>query len=568
MLKGLPSTYDEVKDWSWEKFQPFAQELLDRELTDETSHEWLTDFSQLYDTLSEVMIKAEVANTQNTADEVVENRLNTFLEQVLPPFINMTNDMNKKIIAAEIEPQGFGSIMRNLIADVELFREENLPLIPEDQKIGNEYNKLVGGQTINWEGEEITIDQTGPLLQNPDRAVREKLWRTTRERQLQDREKLNELYGRAVTLRDTMARNAGLPNYVAYAFKSKHRFDYTPNDVETFRNSIEKAIVPAATRIYQKRAKQMGVDSFRPWDELADPFNRTPLRPYQTIDELNDKVSSIFHQVDPELGGYYDEMRERDALDLENRKNKAPGGYNTQFPVERLPFIFMNAVGIHDNVQTLLHEGGHAFHCFETNALDYAYQREYPIEMAEVASMSMELLGMPYLEKDKGGFYTAQDAARARIEHLEGMILFWPYMSVVDAFQTWAYTNVDQATNAANCDAAWSDIWDRFMPGIDYSGLDEIKKTGWHRKLHIFGVPMYYVEYGIAQLASTQVWANSLKDPQKAIADYRRALSLGGTAILPELYGAAGAKLAFDVDTLQTAANLIEKTVAEQEKIS
>ena len=243
-------------------------------------------------------------------------------------------------------------------------------------------------------------------------------------------------------------------------------------------------------------------------------------------------------------------MRREKLLDLVNRKRKAPGGYCTDFSAVKRPFICMNAVGVHDDVQTLLHEGGHSFHVFETASLPYHQQTQVPMEFAEVASMGMELLAAPYLAADQGGFYSPADAARARIEHLEGTLLFWPYMAVVDAFQHWVYENPDAATDPVNCDRTWGEQWDRFMRGVDWGGLEEEKVTGWHRKLHIFQVPFYYVEYGLAQLGAMQVWRNALRDQAKAVANYRQALALGGTVTLPELFATAGAKFAFDAQTL------------------
>jgi oligoendopeptidase F len=282
---------------------------------------------------------------------------------------------------------------------------------------------------------------------------------------------------------------------------------------------------------------------------------------------LEDGVEAIFQHVDPQLGKYFVTMREEKLLDLDNRKGKAPGGFCSEFNVQRRPFIFMNAVGVHDDVQTLLHEGGHAFHVFETSNLPYNQQLQVGMEFAEVASMAMELLAAPYLGVDYGGFYTRQQAARARIEHLEGAILFWPYMAVVDAFQHWVYLHPEEARLPVNCDTTWSNLWDRFMQGVDWDGLDVEKATGWHRKLHIFQVPFYYIEYGLAQLGAMQVWRNAITDQAQAVADYRKGLALGGTVSLPLLYTTAGAKFAFDEPTLGQAIDLAMETIAALEEI-
>jgi oligoendopeptidase F len=284
--------------------------------------------------------------------------------------------------------------------------------------------------------------------------------------------------------------------------------------------------------------------------------------------ELEAKTSAIFHAVDPQLGEYFEIMRREGLLDLDNRKSKAPGAYCTDFPIAGRPIIFANSIGVHDDVQTLLHEGGHAFHVFESADLPYCWHTQIPWEFMEVASMSMEFLGGPYLTVDHGGFYTPSQAARARIEHLERSLLFWPYMVVVDAFQHWVYENAVAASQPTSCDLAWAELWQRFVPGVDWSGLEQEMRTGWQRKAHIHTDPFYYVEYGLAQLGATQVWRNAMRDQAGAVAAYRRALALGDTVTLPDLFSAAGARFAFDAEVLSEAVTLILHTVEELEKVS
>jgi oligoendopeptidase F len=466
-----------------------------------------------------------------------------------------------------LEPDGLEIPLRNFKAESDLFRDENLPLLAEDQKLGNEYNKIVGAQTVEWEGEEVTVTQLRPVYQETDRDLREKAWRLVAERQLADRGAINELWRRFLSLRMKIAENAGRSDYRAYRWQQLLRFDYTPEDSLRFDQAIEEVVVPAATRIYERRRKMLGVDTLRPWDLDVDPAGRGPLRPFKGADELVTGASNIFHLVHPTLGAHFDTMVMEDLLDLENRKNKAPGAYCTSFDTIRRPFIFQNAVGLHDDLQTLLHEAGHAFHVFESAHLPFSAQTNVPMEFAEVASMSMEYLGMPYLLKESGGFYDRQEAARAEIEHLERSLAFWPYMAIVDSFQHWVYTHPEAAADPSRCDEQWGQLWQRFMPVIDYSGLEDVMVTGWHRKLHIHQVPFYYVEYGLAQLGAVQVWGNSLRNPIDAVQDYRFALSLGGTTTLPNLFQAAGARLAFDAQTLQAAINLMETTVEQLREV-
>jgi oligoendopeptidase F len=368
-------------------------------------------------------------------------------------------------------------------------------------------------------------------------------------------------------IRKQKAANAGMDNYRSFQWQQNRRFSYTPENCKEFHQAIEAVVVPAAQRIYKKRRQQLAVDTLRPWDLKVDPSGRPPLQPFSNIEEMEGKAEAIFKQVDPELGAYFSTMRQENLLDLDNRKGKAPGGFCTSFPVVKRPFIFMNAVGVHRDVQTLLHEAGHAFHNFEKSHLPYYPQWDVNMEFSEVASMAMELLAAPYLNEEHGGYYSKADAARARIEHLESSICFWPYMAVVDAFQHWVYENADAATNPDHCDAKWGELWDRFMVGVDYSGFEDEKVTGWHRKLHIFLVPFYYVEYGLAQLGAVQVWNNALQDQATTLRNYRKALSLGGTVSLPELYETAGARLAFDAQTLGEAVTLMEKVIGNLETV-
>jgi oligoendopeptidase F len=470
--------------------------------------------------------------------------------------------LKQKLLASNLEPAGFEIPLRNMRAEAALFRETNLPRLVENRKLSSEYDKIVGAQTVQWEGREFTLQQMRPIAQNPDRVVRERAWRLASDRWLADRSTLNELWAKTVPLRKQIALNAGCTDFRAYRWRELLRFDYTPADCETFHAAIEAVAVPAANRIYARAKQQLGVDRLRPWDcdFDRDPLNYPALTPFENVADLMEKTEKIFQHVDPQLGEYFAIMRREGLLDLDNRKGKAPGGFCTEFPIAQRPFIFMNSVGMRDDVRTMLHESGHAFHVFETNHLPYIQQLQVTMEFAEVASMSMELLAAPYLPEKFGGFYSAPEAARDRVEHLERIILFWPYMAVVDAFQQWAHTHLDGA-DPAECDAKWAELQQRFMPGVDWSGLEVEMMTGWHRKQHIHRAPFYYVEYGLAQLGAVQVWRNALKDQAASLAKYRKALALGGTKSLPELYRAAGAKFAFDAGTMREAVELIETTI-------
>lgn len=407
-------------------------------------------------------------------------------------------------------------------------------------------------------------------MNEADRATREQLWRLAQQRRQQDREALNALWQEMLPLRLQMAENADCADFRDYMWRAYQRFDYSVEDAQAFHEAIAQIAVPAATRIYARHRQELGLDSVRPWDlsdgEWGIPISAPgapKLNPFDSEAEFVQKGAALFQKVDGELGADFETMVREGLLDLENRAGKAPGGYCTYFATARRPFIFMNAVGLHDDVQTLMHEAGHAFHAFAASSLPYGPQQNTPMEFNEVASMAMELLAAPYLGGNGDGqtFYSEPDAARARLEHLEGMILFWPFMAVVDGFQHWAYTHTDEAADPAACDAQWTALWARYMPGVDWSGLDDVTETGWHRKVHIFEVPFYYVEYGMAALGAAQVWQRAVADQAQALADYRKALALGGTATLPELYDAAGVRFAFDADTLRGAVVAIEAEI-------
>jgi oligoendopeptidase F len=560
---SLPKTTEDLLRADWSTFEPYAQELLNRSLMSDSAEEWLADWSELERCLDELYNRLMIAVDQNTADEQRKEHYEEFIDRTFPAYQEMEQKLKTKLLTCGLSPDNFQIPLRNIQSEANLFRSENLPLFAEEAKLASEYGRITGSQTVQWEGKEKTLSQMSTIGQDPDREKRERAWRLTTQRQLQDRQGLNGLWQKLLTTRNQLAKNAGKANYRDFRWQQLLRFDYTPADCESFHAAIEEAVVPAMQRIYERRRKQLGVDKLRPWDLDVDSLGREPLRPYQTFDELEGKISAIFGQLDPKFGEYFTILSREKLLDLDNRKNKAPGAYCNPLMKTRKPFIFLNAVGLHGDVQTLLHEGGHAVHAFEAFELPYYPQLMVPMEFAEVASMSMELLAAPYLTQDKGGFYTSQQAARARIEHLEKNILFWPYMAVVDGFQHWAYTNATLSMDPQECDQAWAGLWKRFMGGVDWSGLEDEMMTGWHRKLHIFLAPLYYVEYGLAQLGATQIWANSLKDQKSAVAAYRQALSLGYTRSLPELYRTAGAHLAFDAATLREAVGLTERVIEE-----
>ena len=563
IFSTFPTTIDDIDPLHWKTFAPYFEELQKRELADGAAGSWLVDWSKLLMLYWESWAVINVEKSLDTADVEKEKAFLTFVNDVVPQAQVANQALKKRLLSLEIHDEDMTLVLRNLRNEADLFREENVPLQTRLAELDSEYDKVTGGMKTDWDGDEKNLVQLGLFLKEKDRAVRERAWKLMMALWLEQRQTLNQLYADMLVLRRQVAANAGLPDYRAYAFREKGRFDYSPEDCFTFHDAIEAVVVPAAQRAYEKKRQQLSLDALLPWDVDVDTKATPPLRPYQGQDELVQGALNILNGVDPELSRHFTLMAEEELLDLETRTGKALGGYCSTLPMRKRPFIFMNGVGIHDDVQTLLHEAGHAFHVFETASLPLIWQTEPPMEFAEVASMSMEMLAAPYLTQSYGGFYSPSEAARARGEHLEGIILFLPYMAVVDLFQHWVYTHPDEAMDAANCDAAWGQLWDRFMPGVDWRGFEDARVTGWHRKPHIFGSPFYYIEYGMAQVGALQVWRNSLADQASAVAAYRRALSLGGTRRLPELFAAAGAEFRFDQEMLTDLVALVEQTIEE-----
>jgi len=563
---SIPKSIDEIDPCQWATFQPFFEALQEIEISSEERRLWLENWSALLSLISESINWIYIQKTIDTTDEKVERAFLDYIENVAPQVQVADQALKERLLSLDLSDMpDMALVVRNLRDEVDLFREENVPLKTELAKLENEYDKLTGSLSTDWDGEEKNLNQLNALLKDKDRAIRERAWQTLMGLWGSRRDDLNQLYADMLVLRRQLADNADLPDYRAYAFREFARFDYTPEDCFTFHEAIETAVVPAARRIFEKKRQRLGLDKLRPWDVDVDTSDAPPLTPYLGQDELIQGSLNILNQVDPALGHHFATMAEENLLDLETRQGKALGGYCMELPVRRRPFIFMNGVGIHDDVQTMLHEAGHAFHVFEGADLPLIWQGNPPMEFCEVASMSMELMAAPYLTKDNGGFYSASEAARARIEHLEGVITFLPYMAVVDAFQHWVYTHPDEAVNSAACDKAWDDLWLRFMPDIDWSGFKEIRMSGWHRKLHIFTVPFYYIEYGMAQIGALQVWQNAIQNEKTAVAAYRKALALGGTQPLPDLFSSAGAEFRFDTVLLAELIILIEQTISDLE---
>ena len=542
---------------------------------------WLLDWSELTAALDEESSRRYIAMTCHTDNAEAEKAYLHFVENVEPQlkprqfalekiYIRRRDELhesqtspatgkNKGTREAHPSENRYFVFDRDVKNHVELFRPENVALETGDAKLCQQYQKLTGSLTVNFRGEETTLVQMGRYLEEPDRALRQEAWELVARRRLQEVDNFDEILDRLIELRQQTARNAGFKNYRDYAFRRLGRFDYTPEDCTRFHDAVAREVMPAVRELHAARRHQLGLDKLhpghlRPWDLAVDPQNRPPLKPFGQVDEMVSRTQKIFDRLDGELAGGFRQMQDLRLLDLDNRKGKAPGGYQQTLAEARVPFIFMNAVGQQRDVETILHEAGHAFHALAARNEDlHAYRNSPPIEFCEVASMSMELLGNEFIEE----FYSAADANRARRVHLEGIIGVFPWIATVDEFQHWIYTHPGHSR--AERAAAWLELMDRFGGDVDWSGYEAARANLWHRQLHIFTHPFYYIEYGIAQLGALQVWANSKRDKAKTLNDYKKSLALGGSHPLPELFAAAGCKFQFDAATIKPLIQLAQE---------
>ncbi|MCE9592136.1 MAG: M3 family oligoendopeptidase [Planctomycetes bacterium] len=533
--------------------EPLYRALLDRPIESPAALEkWLLDLSELDSVLDEAGTNAHNAHSCHTEDAAIEKAYMHFVQVMYPALKPIGFELQKKFVAsphrAALKDPKLALLSKRWQADVEIFRPENIPLQTRATEVVTEYGKLCGRMTVEFRGKTYTLQQLGRFLEEPDRPTREEAWRLSSERRLRDRDATDDIFEKLLDLRGQIARNAGLGDYRAYTWKSMKRFDYTPQQCLSFADAIEKTVVPLVRELDRQRAADLGLEKLRPWDLAVDPKSRAPLRPFDPakVDEFVTKTGRVLQHVSPPLAEQFASLKMGRNLDLESRQGKRPGGYQSSLEESREPFIFMNAAGTQGDVDTLLHESGHAFHFLAACGEPILELRQAPLEFCEVASMSMELFGADHL----GEFYPdPADALRAKRQHLEGVIRFFPWMATIDTFQHWLYTNPGHTREQRT--AQWLAILDRFATGaVDHTGLEPARRSMWHRQLHLFNYPFYYIEYGIAQLGALQLWSRFNRDAASALAGYRRALALGGTRPLPELFTAAGARFDFTRETL------------------
>lgn len=549
---------------NWEDVQPYFVSLLERELTSASDlMQWLADRSELEAVLEEDLAWRYIRVSRDTQNEDHTQAYTHFVQRIQPHMAPLDDQLNRKLLACpftgDLIGEDYRIYLRGVKKAVELFREENIPLQSAISTESQEFGSISAAQTIQHEGKEITMQQAATHLKNPDRAIRETVFRKIVARRATDSETLQQLFENLFIKRHQIAVNAGFDNFRDYMFEAMGRFDYTKSDCFAFHTAIAEEIVPIVKLFQQEQAYKLGLDKLKPWDTEVDPEGRPPLKPFETGVELLEGTVRMLNKLDPFFADCLSTMDEMGHLDLESRAGKAPGGYNYPLYEIGVPFIFMNAVGSQRDLITMVHEGGHAVHSFLSRDLKLTGSKSVPSEVAELASMSMELLTMDYW----GEFYTnEEELKRARIDQLKSVLTLLPWIATVDEFQHRLYENPKHTSEQRT--AIWNELLDKYGTGlVDWSGFEDARSTSWQRQLHLFEVPFYYIEYGMAQLGALAVWMNYRKNPEVALSQYKAALKLGYTRTIPELYETAGIRFDFSREHIAEIKLFIQSILKE-----
>ena len=566
--KGTSSFVDDgFNPGDWDEIKPYVNELLNRKISCSKCIEGIIrDASELSEHISEKGALLYIAMTCDTESDEKRSSFLDFVENVRPKLSEFSDSLNRRLIEHEAVknlPSRYDLMIRSMKNDVDIFRKENIPLGVEQTKLVTESQTINGAMTVEFNGNEYTLPEMRRFLESNERAIREGAWKAVSDRRMQDEERLSEIFDELIIIRSKIARNAGFDTYTDYMFRAMERFDYSKEDCLEFHDAIEAVCVPLMREINSQRVVSLDLDFLMPWDVNEktgvgpDLQGRAPLKPFDNVGEMVEKLSTLFHNMSEDLGEKFDMLVEMDTLDLDTRKGKAPGGYQYYLQKSRVPFIFMNAAGLQGDLETMIHEAGHAFHSIYCSHLELIGERGYPIEFAEVASMSMELM----TQEQWGEFYDEEEANRAKMGHLEGVIFLLPWIATIDSFQHWIYSNPEHTREERA--SVWNSIRDRFGSNMNWEEYTKFRDVSWQQQGHLFGVPFYYVEYGIAQLGALQLWRTQRKDPEKALSDYSNAMRLGNTKTLPELFTAADIKLGFDERHLSSLIQEVRTAMAE-----
>jgi oligoendopeptidase F len=548
----------DFKITTWENLKPILEELKNRTINSVAElKQWMKDHSEIEAVINEDGAWRYIKMTCNTLDEKLQESFNFFVTEIEPFIAPYNNDLNKKLVDCpfvdQLEKDTYFVFVRGVKKSIELYREENIPLNTELRQKEQEYGNISAAQTITHDNEVMTLQKAATFFKNNDRALRETIYHKIQARRALDETTLNKLYDELIALRHQVALNTGFTNYRDYKHEELGRFDYSVKDCYNFQDAIQQHIVPLVKLNEQARKDALKLESYRPWDKEVDAEGKAPLKPFTTGDDLAAKTITCFNTIDPYFAECITIMQNMKRLDLESRIGKAPGGYNYPLMETDVPFIFMNAVGLHRDMVTMVHEGGHAVHAFLAADLELTEFKSTPSEVAELASMGMELISMEHWEPF---FPNADDLKRAKKEQLNDVLKGLPWIASIDKFQHWIYTNPKHTLEERY--ASWMQISKDFGTGVvDYTGLENNLKRSWQAQLHLFEVPFYYIEYGMAQLGAIALWRNYKQNPKLALENYKKALALGYTKTIPELYKAAGIKFDFSPHYVKELADFV-----------
>lgn len=550
---------------SWEKLLPYFQSLTERELNQVADLEkWLQDRSELEAVVEEEGAWRYIRMTINTKDEKAVELYTYFVSEIEPQIAPYHDKLNRKLMESPLvkllDKEKYFIYLRSIEQELQLFREVNVPIIAEIQNESQKYGAITGAQSVDYDGKTITMPKAATFLKSTNREEREKVFRLMTERREQDTPALDELFDKLLGLRHTVALNAGFSNYRDYMFASLGRFDYNVSDCENFHSSIQSEILPITKGFMEERKRKMNLERLMPWDTEVDISGKPALHPFENGKQLVELTIKAFHRIKPYFGECISIMNQMGHLDLESKDGKAPGGYNYPLYEIGVPFIFMNAVGTQRDLVTMVHEGGHAIHSFLTRDLELTAFKGLPSEVAELASMSMELLSMDAWDE----FYSdASELKRAKRDQLEKILSILPWIATVDKFQHWLYTHHTHTRDERA--QAWLGCQEEFSTKtVDWTEFHFAQKSAWQKQLHIYEVPFYYIEYGMAQLGAIAIWRNYKKNPEQAVQQYINALSLGYTKSIPEIYAAAGIEFNFSRNYVRELADFVK---AELEKL-
>lgn len=549
---------------SWEKLEPYFEDLKNRNFSNVTELEqWLLEKSELEAVLEEDMAWRYIKMNIDTSDKSLEKEFMFFVQEVEPKIAPYINTYNKKLLESkfvgELRGEGYDIYLRGVKKSIEIFREENIPLQTELQADAQKYGAIAAQMSIEFTGKELTLQQAAQYLKNTDREVRKQVYEKIAEERLAEVDTLNNLYTDLIKKRTQVAKNAGFNNFRDYMFAAMGRFDYSPQDCFDFHSAIENEVVKVTTTFEIERKEKLGYDVLKPWDYDVDAEGKNPLKPFENGLSLLEKSINCFNKIHPYFGERLAIMKELGYLDLESKKGKAPGGFNYPLHEIGVPFIYMNSVGSQRDLVTMVHEGGHAIHSFLTRDLKLTSFKEFPSEVAELASMSMELISMDFWSD----FYDDEDdLKRAKREQLQGVLNTLPWVAAIDKFQHWVYENPEHTIDERN--AKWNELMDGFgNQHTDWSGFETSRTNLWQKQLHLFEVPFYYIEYGMAQLGAIAVWRNYKQNPDKAIKQYMDALSLGYTKNISEIYKTAGISFNFSQEYVRELVDFVKEELEE-----